>query len=100
MNYIRSNNVSLNYQRFTTLGYKDIGDYKIRVCGKFLCSNYVDIYNDDCVIKDLHMVEMEDFKYGGTNITAFRLVNPSSELVQGVIIHCNYLYFLNDFLNV
>ncbi|XP_023349760.1 glutamate receptor ionotropic, kainate 2 isoform X2 [Eurytemora carolleeae] len=34
---------------------------------------------------DLHMVEMEDFKYGGTNITAFRLVNPSSELVQGVV---------------
>ena len=72
---------------------------------QFFCLNYVDIYNDDCVlklniIKDLHMVEMEDFKYGGTNITAFRLVNPSSELVQGVIIHCNYLYFLNDFLNV
>ena len=30
------------------------------------------------------MVEMEDFKYGGTNITAFRLVDPGSELVQQV----------------
>jgi len=44
------------------------------------------------------MVEMEDFKYGGTNITAFRLVNPSSELVQGVIIHRKY--FLYDFVNI
>ena len=34
--------------------------------------------------QDLHMVEMEDFKYGGTNITAFRLVDPGSELVQQV----------------
>jgi len=34
---------------------------------------------------DLHMVELEDFKYGGTNITAFRLVNPDSELVQSVV---------------
>ena len=40
------------------------------------------------------MVEMEDFKYGGTNITAFRLVNPSSELVQGVIIYRNFFIFL------
>ena len=28
------------------------------------------------------MVELEDFKYGGTNITAFRLVDPNDELVQ------------------
>ena len=32
------------------------------------------------------MVELEDFKYGGTNITAFRLVNPDSELVQSVTV--------------
>ncbi len=41
------------------------------------------------------MVEMEDFKYGGTNITAFRLVDPGSELVQQVFkirqaITCRY----------
>ena len=30
---------------------------------------------------DLHMVELEDFKYGGTNITALRLVDPSNEKV-------------------
>ena len=30
------------------------------------------------------MVELEDFKYGGTNITAFRLVDPNDELVQVV----------------
>ena len=27
------------------------------------------------------MVELEDFKYGGTNITALRLVDPSDEKV-------------------
>ena len=27
------------------------------------------------------MVELEDFKYGGTNITAFRLVNSNDEKV-------------------
>jgi hypothetical protein len=32
------------------------------------------------------MVEMEDFKYGGTNITAYRLVDPGSELVQQVLL--------------
>ena len=26
---------------------------------------------------DLHLVDLEDFKYGGTNITAFRLVDPA-----------------------
>ena len=31
------------------------------------------------------MVELEDFKYGGTNITAFRLVDPNDELVQVVM---------------
>ena len=31
---------------------------------------------------DLHLVELEDFKYGGTNITAFRLVNPGQRGVQ------------------
>ena len=35
--------------------------------------------------QDLHMVELEDFKYGGTNITAFRLVDPNDELVQVVM---------------
>jgi len=34
---------------------------------------------------DLHMVELEDFKYGGTNITAYRMVNPDSPLVQQVV---------------
>lgn len=34
---------------------------------------------------DLHMVELEDFRHGGTNITAFRLVNPTSDLVQQTV---------------
>ena len=32
-------------------------------------------------MQDLHMVELEDFKYGGTNITALRLVDPANEKV-------------------
>jgi len=29
-----------------------------------------------CLFQDLHTVDLEEFKYGGTNITAFRLVDP------------------------
>jgi hypothetical protein len=31
------------------------------------------------------MVELEDFKYGGTNISAFRLIDPTQPEVQEVI---------------
>ena len=43
------------------------------------------------------MVELEDFKYGGTNITAFRLVDPNDELVQVVMTATTLkmLYFEN-----
>ncbi|XP_071746528.1 glutamate receptor ionotropic, kainate 2 isoform X2 [Lepeophtheirus salmonis] len=34
---------------------------------------------------DLHTIELEDFKYGGTNITAFRLVDPTSDVVKSVV---------------
>ncbi|TRY76305.1 hypothetical protein TCAL_06372 [Tigriopus californicus] len=34
---------------------------------------------------DLHLVELEELKYGGTNITAFRLVDPDLEEVQNMI---------------
>lgn len=34
---------------------------------------------------DLHMVDLDEFRYGGTNITAFRLVNPDKESVQATI---------------
>jgi hypothetical protein len=30
-------------------------------------------------------VNLEDFRYGGTNITAFRLVDPNNHLVQEVV---------------
>lgn len=34
---------------------------------------------------DLHTVDLDEFKYGGTNITAFRLVDPDKpELLQVV----------------
>jgi ionotropic glutamate receptor len=36
-------------------------------------------------MKDLHLVNLEDFRYGGTNITAFRLVDPNNPLVQEVV---------------
>ncbi|XP_066999463.2 glutamate receptor ionotropic, kainate 2 isoform X3 [Anabrus simplex] len=34
---------------------------------------------------DLHSVDLEEFKYGGTNITAFRLVDPEKPEVQKVV---------------
>ncbi|KAG8234007.1 hypothetical protein J437_LFUL013925, partial [Ladona fulva] len=34
---------------------------------------------------DLHTVDLEEFKYGGTNITAFRLVDPEKPEVQKVV---------------
>ena len=34
---------------------------------------------------DLHLVDVEDFKYGGTNITAFRLVDPGQPEVVSVV---------------
>ncbi|XP_050700937.1 glutamate receptor ionotropic, kainate 2-like isoform X2 [Eriocheir sinensis] len=34
---------------------------------------------------DLHTVELEDFRHGGTNLTCLRLVDPENPLVQRVI---------------
>ena len=34
---------------------------------------------------DLHSIDLEDFKYGGTNITAFRLVDPHNPEVINVV---------------
>ncbi|KAF7387254.1 hypothetical protein HZH68_012931 [Vespula germanica] len=35
--------------------------------------------------KDLHSVDLEEFKHGGTNITAFRLVDPEKPEIQRVV---------------
>lgn len=35
--------------------------------------------------QDLHTVELEDFRHGGTNITCLRLVDPENPLVQRVM---------------
>ncbi|EEB18532.1 glutamate receptor, ionotropic kainate 2 precursor, putative [Pediculus humanus corporis] len=34
---------------------------------------------------DLHTIELDEFKYGGTNITAFRLVDPERPELQKVV---------------
>ena len=34
---------------------------------------------------DLHSVDLDEFKYGGTNITAFRLVDPEKAELQKVV---------------
>ncbi|GLV43976.1 Kainate-type ionotropic glutamate receptor subunit 1D [Carabus blaptoides fortunei] len=34
---------------------------------------------------DMHGVDLEEFKYGGTNITAFRLVDPEKPEIQRVV---------------
>jgi len=35
--------------------------------------------------QDLHTIDLDEFKYGGTNITGFRLVNPDTPVVQKVL---------------
>ncbi|KAK1127285.1 hypothetical protein K0M31_003829 [Melipona bicolor] len=35
--------------------------------------------------QDLHSVDLEEFKHGGTNITAFRLVDPEKPEIQRVV---------------
>lgn len=35
--------------------------------------------------QDLHSVDLEEFKYGGTNITALRLVDPDKPELQRVV---------------
>lgn len=35
--------------------------------------------------QDLHGVDLEEFKYGGTNITAFRLVDPDGSEIRRAV---------------
>lgn len=37
------------------------------------------------VAQDLHTIELEDFKYGGTNITSLRLINLDNPALQQLI---------------
>lgn len=48
-------------------------------CGKEDC------YKRSIFGQDLHSVDLEEFKYGGTNITALRLLDPERADVQRVI---------------
>ena len=34
---------------------------------------------------DLHTIDLEDFKHGGTNITAFSLLDPHNPRVRSVV---------------
>ena len=34
---------------------------------------------------DMHSIDLEDFKFGGTNITAFRIVDPHNPEVVEVL---------------
>ena len=36
-------------------------------------------------LQDLHMVNLDEFKYAGTNLTAFRLLDPDREEVKHVV---------------
>ena len=33
----------------------------------------------------MDLLDLDDFRYGGTNVTAFRLVNPRSPLVAEIL---------------
>ena len=42
-------------------------------------------YYPSDLFQDLHLVDLEEFKYGGTNITSFRLVDPNNPEVKEVV---------------
>ncbi|CAG9826299.1 unnamed protein product [Diabrotica balteata] len=50
---------------------------------KKLWKQYNQSVNDN--LQDLHGVNLEEFKYGGTNITAFRLVDPDGPEVHKIL---------------
>ena len=37
------------------------------------------------LLQDLHLVDLEEFKYAGTNLTAFRMVDPENEEVRETV---------------
>lgn len=43
------------------------------------------MFSISALMQDLHAVDLEDFKHGGTNITAFRLVDPQNSDVENVL---------------
>lgn len=40
-------------------------------------------------LQDLHTIDMEDFKYGKTNITGFRLVDENNADLHGLVVELN-----------
>ena len=48
----------------------------------FLLINLVDLKRFS---QDLHLVDLEEFKYTGTNLTAFRMVDPQNEEVRKTV---------------
>ena len=42
---------------------------------------------------DMHSIDLEDFKFGGTNITAFRLVDPHNPEVVEVRSYTFYIKY-------
>lgn len=41
------------------------------------------------LFQDLHTIDMEDFKYGKTNITGFRLVDDNNADLHGLVVELN-----------
>lgn len=39
------------------------------------------VYN---VLQDIHLADLDDLRYGGTNITGFRMMSPQSAAVEEV----------------
>ena len=109
MNYIRK--YFLKYRR--QLGGKNLQSILTFSCGIDCFTDYSKHYWASLpsisvsetsyslfVPQDLHMVELEDFKYGGTNITALRLVDPSDEKVWPRLVRIKSLSFWKVLLPV
>lgn len=66
----------------------DIADIKFHdLVGKYVIDNrnLCHDWSEFSSFQDLHTVDLEEFRHGGTNITAFRLVDPEKPEIQKVI---------------
>ena len=70
-------------QRCTIRGNDDrLSQLPYHQHGSDLLIKFVDL---KCFFQDLHLVDLEEFKYTGTNLTAFRMVDPENEEVRKTV---------------
>ena len=51
-----------------------------------------DIFHHQGSYQDLHLVNLEEFKYGGTNVTAFRMVIKMNRTIKMTVLVISLCY--------